>query len=130
MLVNLVTVDGLEPLLLAPHAEAGLPLCVFVITKVLLILIFCAMLLLVESSSLNARKPICFRELEVLFFIIGLVIVYLIKASSGKSLIFDHGNFGDRVRFFHHANVLRVRVLVVVLRNVLGWSVDNPWLYQ
>ena len=47
-LVNLMTVDGLEPIALGPHAEARLAsVSVFVVTQVLFVLIFSAMLLLI-----------------------------------------------------------------------------------
>jgi hypothetical protein len=106
-LIYLVTVDGLEALVLRSHAQrGGSTLQILVVPQVLLILILSAQLLLIEGAI-----PVSLGQFMALF-VIGLVVGYLVKASFGEGLILDSGNLGDSTLLLHHANVLGVRVLV------------------
>ena len=56
-----------------------------------------------------------FGELHYRFVMSGLVLGHLIESSPGKRLIIDHGNLAVAVALLDHADILGVRVLVMVL---------------
>ena len=56
-----------------------------------------------------------FGELHDCFVMSGLVLGDLIESSPGKRLIIDHGNLAVAVALLDHADILSVRVLVMVL---------------
>lgn len=128
-LVDLMAVDGLETLSFTSNAHTGRATLDIVVITIFIVLIFGAiLLLLIHSAIRNALHPISFRQLKILIF--TLVIVYLIEASSGKSLIFDHRNLWDAIIFFHHSNILSMRMLVMITLHVLRGPIVHCIIYQ
>jgi hypothetical protein len=124
-LIYLVTIDGLEGFVLASHTQRrGTALQIFVVSQILLVLILSAQLLLIEGA-IHPRVPVRLGKVMT-FFIIGLLVNvgYLVKASFGEGLILEGGNLRDPTLLLHHANVLGVRVLLLLVL-MLSWTIHS-----